>query len=212
MAPGAPDPATVNGTFGSSLRWAGVPLLCAIAAGFVLVGCAAPVPAHPTTGPPPSTSASVSASAPPPAPVIAHPLDPTRFVAAPCAALTPAQRVKLGGLDAGSYSPMTPYSGNLGGDCHWKVQTGDHAYDAALTWRPAAAETFTRPARTPFTIEGYPAVFTDYGNNTFGYYTLDVAVNDQVLLRVLTTAYPYTDADPLARGIAAAVLSNLAHP
>jgi hypothetical protein len=187
----------------------------AIAIGLALVaaafaGCAtsttgAAVPAaHPTSE---TTAPGVRA------PKVAHPLDPSAMVAAPCTSLT-AANVR----DIGFDHPISQSDKDANGTgCAWASEGGG---DMNITWETSNKHGLRDLYATqskfgywiPTTIGGYPGVYGDVLGDLRGHgdCVVNVGVNDQLVF-IFEYDNPLTPARdcPLVATAAADVIANL---
>jgi hypothetical protein len=140
-------------------------------------GTASPTASHPNS----SATSPVSTVAP----KVSKPLDPSKFVAAPCSSLTAGQLagIRLPGahstVEYGEGNPICSYGVDTTGDglgVSWMIKlpnglSGLYAQkDGQGYWIPT-------------TIDGYPAVWTDIADlRAQGDCSISVAVNDHVFL------------------------------
>lgn len=182
-------------------------------------GCTQSSDGDGTPGPissvPASDGASTAASAS--SPVIANPLDVSRFMADPCASITSTQASDL------TISPQGKRVDIQSGQaCDW-LYGPNLQWHAVVTYivpdaknglqnlyNQKAAGWYDQGYFEPTTLDGYPAVYqdsTDYRTN--GQCELSVGINEQVFFSVLNKGQNNTDLCKGAAKVATAVVETI---
>jgi hypothetical protein len=160
-------------------------------------------PTSESSSPAPTTSGDV--------PRVSDPLDATSFVAEPCTSLTTAQ---LAEFKVGAGKPH-------GGDGVFPPGCGWHSDNGAISvaWldenKNGLADTYRRRDVDPYfietTVDGYPAVFTDFvDDRAKGQCGIVVAVSDTMTFYALVSDGPVGDAAcDMAKQVGSATLTTV---
>lgn len=184
-----------------------------LATALTITACDSEVKGQPA--PPAGTSAAGAPSSPKEftkAPPVTDPLDATKYVADPCASLTPAQYQAFR-AGTGQKDPTNPI-------CAWKVDQADTRITVAFT--PEVQQGLSGVYAqndigfwedgyfTPTTVSGYPAVYASIiDSRPQGICQLNVGLNDKLYFFSLVSSRPGSDSCTAAMNVAEKVLETI---
>ena len=162
-----------------------------------------------------ATSATSAASSA--APKVTHPLDASKFVQAPCTALTTSDLAAL----ALSHDLVSSADHNPDGPgCNWTGDNNAQSSSISVGWlagdKNGLSDLYTQKSGAPYwiptTVSGYPAVFYDPNGDlrSQGSCVINVGVNDNLFFLASDDSAPDgATACSRARQAAADVIKNL---
>lgn len=148
------------------------------------------------------------------APRVANPLDVTRFLTDPCAAIPPAQQPSLGFTKPGE-PDTTSELGKLAPSCDWSGQQGGRVSFLKGN-RNGLADLYRSNASSPdayweeTTVEGYPAVFHGLPDaRSQGHCKIAVGLNDALAMGSQATGRPGSPVCERAKQMAAVAVRTI---
>lgn len=175
-------------------------------------GTPSPASNTPSTGDAPTSMANDTNTAP----VVANPLDVSKFMTSPCLSMTSAQATELTvspqGRPENRDSPACTW--RYGPNLEWNVSVGYVVPDAKNglqnLYHQNAAGWFSKGYFEPTRIDDYPAVYnSDSDDRAKGQCELSVGVNEQTMITVLNNGENNTDLCRGAAKVANAVVETI---